>query len=86
MCNAPYCSVRLADAHKTYRYALDIKEIIIAGDVAAVRLTWTLSVAPAGSDAQTTREEGLDLFRRQADGRWRLGASSRHACKGTDPG
>ena len=62
----------LADAQKTYRYALDIKEIIVAGDVAAVRLTWTLSVAPAGSDAQTTREEGLDLFRRQADGRWRI--------------
>jgi steroid delta-isomerase len=62
----------LADAQKTYRYGLDIKEIIVAGDVAAVRLTWTLTVAPAGGDAQSTREEGLDIFRRQADGRWRI--------------
>jgi steroid delta-isomerase len=62
----------LADAQKTYRYGLDIKEIIVAGDVAAVRLTWTLTVAPAGGAAQTTRDEGLDIFRRQADGRWRI--------------
>ena len=62
----------LADAQKTYRYSLDIKEIIVAGDMAAVRLTWTLTVAAAGGEAQTTRDEGLDLFRRQADGRWRI--------------
>jgi ketosteroid isomerase-like protein len=62
----------LADAQKTYRYGLNIKEIIVAGDIAAVRLTWTLAVAPADGAAQTTREEGIDIFRRQADGHWRI--------------
>lgn len=62
----------LADAQKTFRYGLDIKEIIVAGDIAAVRLTWTLAVAPADGAVQTSRDEGLDIFRRQADGRWRI--------------
>ena len=62
----------LADAQKTYRYGLAIKEIIVAGDLAAVRLTWTLAVKPAGAAAETTRDEGIDIFRRQADGRWRI--------------
>jgi uncharacterized protein (TIGR02246 family) len=62
----------LADAQKTYRYGLDIKEIIVSGDIAAVRLTWMLTVAPTGGAAQTIRDEGIDIFRRQADGRWRI--------------
>ena len=39
----------------------DIHDIIVMGDVAVVRLTWTL-----------TTEEGMDLFRRQPDGRWSI--------------
>jgi steroid delta-isomerase len=63
----------LADARRKYAYALDIKEILVAGDMAAVRLTWTLIVTHAGSaDTAVTREPGLDIFRRQADGSWKI--------------
>ena len=49
----------------------DVHEIVVSGDVAVVRLTWTLTTeAAAGKD--TTREEGMDMFRRQADGRWSI--------------
>jgi steroid delta-isomerase len=34
----------LADRTKQFTYALDIKEIIVSGDMAVVRLVWTLTV------------------------------------------
>jgi steroid delta-isomerase len=63
----------LADRGKSYRYALAIKEILAAGDLAAVRLTWTLTVRDKESGRETTSvEPGLDVFRRQADGSWKI--------------
>ena len=49
----------------------EIHEIIVAGDVAIVRLTWNLTTEMNG-DRDTTTEEGMDFFRRQPDGRWLL--------------
>jgi len=48
-----------------------IHEIIISGDVGVVRLTWTLTVRRNGV-SDTTTEEGMDVFRRQPDGRWSI--------------
>jgi len=48
-----------------------IHEMIVAGDVAVVRLTWTLT-AEANGKKDTTTEEGIDIFRRQPDGRWSI--------------
>jgi steroid delta-isomerase len=47
-----------------------IHEIIVMGDVAVVRLTWTLT-AEANGKKDTTTEEGIDIFR-QPDGRWSI--------------
>jgi uncharacterized protein (TIGR02246 family) len=49
----------------------DIHEIIVAGDLAVVRLTWTLTARVNGA-TDTTTEEGMDIFRRQPDGRWSI--------------
>ncbi len=39
------------------------------GDIAIVRLVWTLTVAPKdGGPAIATPERGLDVFRKQPDG------------------
>jgi uncharacterized protein (TIGR02246 family) len=63
----------LADRTRRYSYALKIKEILVEGDIAIVRLTWTLTVRPRGGGRPTVSvEPGLDVFRRQADGRWRI--------------
>ena len=62
----------LGDATRTFSYALDIREVIVSGDLAVVRLVWTLTVRPAGGDAVTSREPGMDIFRKQADGSWRI--------------
>jgi uncharacterized protein (TIGR02246 family) len=63
----------LTDPAKTYHYDLEIKEILVSGDLAVVRLVWTLKVHPKDAAAeQTTREPGMDIFRRQADGSWKI--------------
>jgi uncharacterized protein (TIGR02246 family) len=63
----------LADPARKYSYDLTIKEIIVSGDLAAVRLVWTLTVKRPGQMGGTASyEPGLDLFRRQADGTWKI--------------
>jgi steroid delta-isomerase len=49
----------------------EIREIIISGDIAVVRVVWRLT-AKKGNLADTTQEGGLDVFRRQPDGRWSI--------------
>jgi steroid delta-isomerase len=63
----------LANPSRSFRYSLEIKEILVSGDLAAVRLVWTLTGSGAGIDGVATAEEvGLDIFRRQPDGVWRI--------------
>ena len=63
----------LNDRSRTLTYAFDIKEIIVSGDMAVVRLVWTAQVFRDGSPQVTeTKEPGLDVFRRQPDGTWRI--------------
>jgi ketosteroid isomerase-like protein len=46
---------------------------MVSGDLAVVRLTWTLKVRNEGASGDVTSEEvGLDVFRRQPDGRWKI--------------
>jgi uncharacterized protein (TIGR02246 family) len=71
MCSALHGG--LGDRSKTLTYSFDIKEIIVSGDMAIVRLVWTSRVSREGSsEVIETREPGLDVFRRQADGKWRI--------------
>jgi len=63
----------LSDPVKTYHYSLQIKEILVCGDLAVVRLTWLLRVTqksvPGG---YFVHETSLDIFRRQPDGSWKI--------------
>lgn len=62
------------DPSETVNYdAPDIKEIIVDGDLATVRLFWTLTVKDAsGKAVETIHEDGVDVFRRQPDGSWKI--------------
>jgi steroid delta-isomerase len=63
----------LSDRSKTYAYSLVIKEILVAGDLAVVRLTWTLKVKPKDGVGEISSDEpGMDIFRRQGDGSWKI--------------
>jgi uncharacterized protein (TIGR02246 family) len=63
----------LTDPNRKFSYDLAIKEIMVAGDTAIVRLVWTLSAKRPGQVAGTSSyEPGLDVFRRQPDGSWKI--------------
>ena len=64
----------LSDTRKRFTYLPPtIKEIIVSGDLAVVRLTWTLKVRSEGTPGDVTSQDtGLDVFRRQPDGRWKI--------------
>ena len=59
----------LNDAARSFHYEVDIHEVIVSGDLAVVRLTWTLFVTPMNV---TAVEPGIDVFRKEADGAWRI--------------
>jgi uncharacterized protein (TIGR02246 family) len=56
-----------AVAAKRFSYAVRINEVLVFGDTAIVRLRWRLT-----TDGEASDEPGLDVFSRQADGRWRI--------------
>lgn len=62
----------LTDPSKHYSYGLAIKDIFVFGDMAAVRLVWTLTLTAAGTPPKVSREHGIDVFRRQPDSAWRI--------------
>jgi ketosteroid isomerase-like protein len=61
----------LSDNAHSYAYGLDIKEILEFGDIAVVRLTWTLTIASGAEALTKSVEEGIDVFSRQPDGTWK---------------
>ncbi len=62
----------LADSGKRYVYALDIREILVSGDIGVVRLVWTLTVTLGNGQTVTSVEPGMDVFRREPDGTWKI--------------
>ena len=50
-----------------------IKEILVFGEIAIARVTWTLTIRQTTSGVETKIvEPGLDVFRRDSDGKWRI--------------
>jgi len=53
-----------------------IEEILVDGDLAVVRLVWTAHIrdttAKGKPSERIERENGIDIFERQGDGRWRI--------------
>lgn len=67
----------LDNPQKRFRYdAPKIHQVIVSGELAVVRLTWTLRVKVGEKPAETVlREHGVDVFRRQKDGSWKCAIS-----------
>lgn len=61
----------LAVPDRTLRYEVEIQDILVDGDLAAVRLIWIFEVKTAAG-SEISRDQGLDVFRRQPDGAWRI--------------
>ena len=62
----------LKDKTKHYSYAMDIKEVLVFGDAAVVRLVWTLTIKLANGASIESVEPGMDIFQKQSDGSWQI--------------
>jgi ketosteroid isomerase-like protein len=78
---ADMCSLlqrSLGDKTRRFHYSPEIKEIIVSGRLAIVRIVWTLTVTPVDSTGNATgnndvtKEFGLDVFQKQPDGVWKI--------------
>lgn len=74
MCRQLTAVVR--DRTRSLRYSFELEEIVVRGDLAVVRLVWTLRSRDATADRETVEHErGVDVFRLQPDGSWRISRS-----------
>lgn len=68
----------LSDKTRRLHYSPEIKEIIVSGGLAVVRIVWTLTVTPVDSagkslgKSEVSKEFGLDVFQKQPDGLWKI--------------
>jgi len=63
----------LADPDHTFNYAFELKEILADRNMAVVRIVWTTTMRDkATSRVSTSVDQGLDIFGRGPDGRWRI--------------
>jgi steroid delta-isomerase len=53
-------------------YALAIDEVMVSGDLAVVRDTWTEVVRRKDAPARSRTFRSFEVWRRQADGHWRI--------------
>lgn len=69
-----HLTAALTGSEKINRYELpEIEQVIINGDFAAVRLIWTLRIFDKNkSEIGLVKEKGLDVLRRQNDGKWKI--------------
>lgn len=67
----------LTDLERIFHYeAPQIEQILIQGNLAVVRLVWILRISYKNrSDVDLIKEKGLDVFKRQADGSWKIAIS-----------
>jgi ketosteroid isomerase-like protein len=65
------------DAQRKFRYDTPrIEVLLVSGDLAVVRLVWTLRISTPGADeGPPGYERGVDVFRRQSDGSWKVSIS-----------
>lgn len=72
-----HLSETLTSKKTIYRYAApNIEDIKVDGNLATVRLIWTLTVLDKDQKfVQKIEEKGLDVFSRQKDGKWKIAVS-----------
>lgn len=55
-----------------YRYRFKLHDVYRSQNLAAVRVTWYLTVYEDGKKVSETQDEGLDVFQKSKMGRWEI--------------
>ena len=62
----------LSDPTRRYSYTLNIREVLVFGDIAIARVIWTLTIRKIDGQEAKVTEPSLDVLRREIDGKWRV--------------
>lgn len=62
----------LADRSKQYAYHVDVREVLVDGDLAIARVVRTLAITLPNGQIVTSVEPGMDVLRRGPDGAWKI--------------
>lgn len=67
----------MTDSNKIFSYETpNIEQIIVQGDLGVVRLIWNLKISHKNQlNTELIKEKGLDIFKRQKDGSWKIAIS-----------
>lgn len=85
MCQTLSAAIDNPDLDFSYE-APEIEQILVADTLAAVRLIWTLKIVDRQDQTCTTvREKGLDIFRREKGGNWKIAISYAYPEEGEAP-
>lgn len=60
------------DKNRTYQYRYKINHIYHSGDLAAVRITWYLTLYENHKQLPMIQDEGIDILKKENDGKWRI--------------
>jgi uncharacterized protein (TIGR02246 family) len=61
-----------AQKNRQCQYQFKVHEVYRSGKFAAVRITWYLRISEAGKPDSISQDEGMDVFKQEADGNWRI--------------
>lgn len=61
-----------ADSIHEYHYRFKINDVYHAGNLAVVRITWYLDTYANHQRINVTRDEGIDVLQKTADGKWQI--------------
>lgn len=61
-----------SEKNKQYQYRFEIHQVYRSLDLAAVRITWYLTVDEPGKKTALTEDEGLDILEQDADKQWKI--------------
>lgn len=58
--------------NRNYQYHFKINHIYRSGDLAAVRITWYLSIDENNKKIASTQDEGIDILEKNKLGQWQI--------------
>jgi ketosteroid isomerase-like protein len=63
---------KIFNESRDYKYNFKLHQVYKSNDLAALRITWYLTVSENGKLISTTTDEGLDVFQQDSAGNWKI--------------
>ena len=60
------------EANKQYQYQFKLHQVYRSQNLAAVRITWYLTITENGKEISKIQDEGMDILEQNAEGKWQI--------------